>query len=77
VSAYLASVDVPLSDLMALEVGDVIPLGVEAGTPVDLYIEDRCCARASWGRHLGMQAVRVSELDTHAGTIDEPEEKIR
>ena len=77
VSAYLASVDVPLSDLMALEVGDVIPLGVEIGTPVELYIEDQCCARASWGRHHGMQAIQVEALDPHPGTITEPEDKIQ
>ena len=77
VAAYLASTDVALSDLMALEVGDVIPLGVEVGSPVDLYIEDRCCAHATWGRHHGMQAVRVDDLDTHPGTIEEPEEKSR
>lgn len=77
VAAYLASVDVPLSDLMSLEIGDVIPLGVEAGSPVDLYVEDRCCAHATWGRHLGMQAVRIRDLDTRPGTIEEPEEKNR
>ena len=75
VGAYLASVDVSLSDLMSLEVGDVIPLGVEAGSSVDLYVEDRCCAHATWGRHLGMQAVRIDDLDTRPGTIEEPEEK--
>lgn len=77
VAAYLASTDVALSDLMALEVGDVIPLGVEVGSPVNLYIEDRCCAHATWGRHHGMQAVRVDDLSPHPGTIEEPEEKTR
>lgn len=77
VAAYLASVDVPLSELMALEVGDVIPLGVEVGAAVELYIEDRCCARARWGRHRGQQAVRVEDLDPHPGEIDEPTQESR
>jgi flagellar motor switch protein FliM len=72
VAAYLASVDVPLQDLMSLEVGDVIPLGVEAGAPIDLYIEDRCCARGTWGRVHNQQAVRIVELDTHSGEIEDP-----
>ncbi len=75
-SAYLGSVDVPLSELMELEVGDVIPLGVEIDSPVDIYIEDRCCARAAWGTHHGLQAIRVLELNTHPGTIEQPEEEL-
>jgi len=74
VSVYLASVDIPLRDMMALEVGDVIPLGVEAGCQVEVYVENRCCAHGSWGRHRGHQAVRIDSLDPRAGTIEDPED---
>lgn len=73
-SAYLASIDLSLNELMALEVGDVIPLGVEVGTPIELYIEDRCCAEGDWGRHGTQQALRIETLTPRLGTIDHPEE---
>lgn len=72
-AAYLGSVDVPLRELLALEVGDVIPLGVEVGSPLQLYTEDRACARATWGRWHGNLAVRILTLDAHPGDIDQPE----
>ena len=37
-AAYLGSVDVPLRELLALEVGDVIPLGVEVDSPLELSL---------------------------------------
>ena len=71
-AAYLGSVDVPLQELLALEVGDVIPLGVEVDSPVELYVEDRACALAAWGRWHGNLAVKVLTLDPHPGDIDQP-----
>lgn len=73
-AAYLGSVDVPLRELLALEVGDVIPLGVEVDSPLQLYAEDRACARARWGRWHGNLAVQIDELDAHPGDIDQPNE---
>jgi len=73
--AYLGSVDVPLDDLLALEVGDVIPIGVDSDAPLDIYIEDRCCAKAELGRHRGQRAIRLLELDSHPGEIDQPTPK--
>lgn len=73
-SAYLGSVDVPLRELLELEVGDVIPLGVDVDSPLQLYAEDRACARARWGRWHGNLAVQIEELDAHPGDIDQPED---
>lgn len=74
VTAYLGAVDVPLNELLALEVGDVIQLGVDAGTPVELYVEDRACAHGHWGLMRGRPAVRIEEIHTHPSEIDQPED---
>lgn len=63
VSACLGSIDVPLSQLLELEVGDVIPLDVPEGSTVELFAEDRPYASASWGRHGDHLAVQVERLD--------------
>ena len=73
VLAYLGSADVALQELLALEVGDVIPLGVEAGSPVELYVEDRPYALASWGRWRDNLAVRIRAVDARAGASDRDE----
>jgi flagellar motor switch protein FliM len=72
--AYLGSVDVPLSELLGLEVGDVLPLGVESDALLELFVEDRSCARASWGTHKGKLAVKILAVDPRALEIDQPEE---
>ena len=73
-AAYLGSTDVPLLELLSLEVGDVIPLSVEVGSPLQLYAEDRACAKARWGQLNGNLAVQICELDAHPGDIDQPTE---
>jgi len=70
--AYLGSVDVPLTDLLAVEVGDVLPLDIEVGTPVQLYVEDRACAKARWGQHNGNLTLQVLEIDVHGNQIEHP-----
>lgn len=72
VAAHLASIDVPLTDLLELEVGDVIPLGVRTGTPVDIYIEDRACAKGRMGSHLGRLAVQIEKLSPSSDELDQP-----
>lgn len=72
VAAHLASIDVPLTDLLELEVGDVIPLGVHTQTPVDIYVEDRCCAKGRMGSHLGRLAVQVEKLSSTGNEYDQP-----
>ena len=72
--AFLASVDIPLNDLLNLEVGDVIPLGVEANSPARLFVEDRACFTAKWGKHAGHLALRILELCDDDMMFDQPEE---
>lgn len=63
VSACLGSIDIPLSQMLDLEEGDVIPLDAPEGTLVELFAEDRPCATATWGRFGDHLAVRVEHLD--------------
>lgn len=62
VRALLGSVEVPLGDLLRLEVGDVIPLGVEAGGQLDLVVEEVPCALVRWGRHGERLSVQIERL---------------
>lgn len=72
VRAFLGAVDLPLHELLALEVGDVLPLGIGTDHPLDIYIEERACAKGTWGQVKGILAVRLTELDLRAGDIDCP-----
>jgi len=72
IAAYLGSVDVPLSELLGLEIGDVLPLGVESDALLELFVEDRSCARASWGTHKGRVAVKIVAIDPRTLEIDQP-----
>jgi flagellar motor switch protein FliM len=65
-SAYLGSVDVALSDLLSLEIGDVIPLGVEVGSTVSVRVEDRACGEAHFGQQNGNLVLRIQDLDGSA-----------
>ena len=60
-TAWLGSADVPLGDLLGIEPGDVIPLGVPAGAPVTLRVEDIDCAIAYLGDFDGHLAVIVDK----------------
>lgn len=59
--AELGSVDLPLDAVLALEVGDVIPLATQPGDPVRIRIEDDDYGQARWGERNGKLALRVSE----------------
>jgi flagellar motor switch protein FliM len=48
-SARLSSLELPLEELLALEVGDVLPLGVPVGTQLGLFVNDLPWAQASLG----------------------------
>jgi flagellar motor switch protein FliM len=63
ISACLGTVDVPLSQLLEIEVGDVIPLSVEVGTPLNLFVEERHCATATFGQLAGRMAVNLDRID--------------
>lgn len=71
VHAYLGSIDLPLTDLLGLEVGDVIPMGAEVGKPIELYVENRVCAKADIGRVGQRLGVRINELDPRAGEVEQ------
>ena len=73
--AALATVDVPLTELLAVEVGDVIPLGVTTSSPVLVRIEDGDYAHAAWGRHEGQLAIRVIELLRSDDSPESPNEE--
>ncbi len=62
-SATLGAIDVPLAELLALEVGDVIPLGVGKEEPAVLHVEERVFGRARWGAHHGRLALRILEVE--------------
>jgi flagellar motor switch protein FliM len=59
VGARLGTIEAPLADLLALEPGDVLLLGVGRGGVLDLVVEGEPCARARFGEHDGRLAVRV------------------
>jgi flagellar motor switch protein FliM len=61
--ACLAGVDVPLSQLLSLEKGDVIPIGVRAGHPLTATLEGRAVATAEWGTFHGQMALRILGFD--------------
>jgi flagellar motor switch/type III secretory pathway protein FliN len=62
-SARLGASDVPLAELLELEPGDVIPLGVEVGGLLTVQVENRRCASAHWGLKDGRVVLRLQELD--------------
>lgn len=64
VRVELARCELRLNDLLALEVGDVIPLGVSRHQPVDVWVDERPFARGRVGRSQGRLAVQLQELTT-------------
>lgn len=61
-SVHLGGTDVPLSELLAIEVGDVIPLDSRIGDLVDIEIEESVCARARFGAQEGRLTVLIEEV---------------
>ncbi len=59
ISARLGAADLPLADLLALQVGDVIPLGVQTSSPLEVWAEDRPWANAMLGASAGHLALRL------------------
>ncbi len=68
--AQLGSTQIALRDLLALEVGDVVPLGTEVGGNVHLYVEDRSIAQGSWGQSGGTLAMKINKIDREALGLD-------
>jgi flagellar motor switch protein FliM len=61
-SAELASVELPLADVLAIEPGDVIPLDVDVDSPLSLYVEDEACGSARWGERAGRIALCITDF---------------
>ncbi len=62
VCARLGSAEIPLADLLQLEVGDVIPLGSDTDEPLRLVVEDRVCADVRLGARDGNLVVKIDRL---------------
>ena len=62
VSAILDQFEIMLTDLLALEAGDLIPLTVAPGESIVLRIEGEACGRGRFGERDGRMAVRLTEI---------------
>lgn len=60
--ARLGGARVPLSDLLAIEPGDVIPLDRDVGEALELCVEDQACMRAALGASRGKLAVLIQDV---------------
>ena len=58
----IAAVEIPLSQLLELEEGDVIPVDARVGDPVRASIDGRTVAAGTWGLRDGRQVVRIEQL---------------
>lgn len=63
VHARLGASEVPLAQLLALEIGDVIPLGLPQGAQLEVLVENEPCLRATLGRSQGRIALRVTSTE--------------
>ncbi|MEO0661978.1 MAG: FliM/FliN family flagellar motor switch protein [Planctomycetota bacterium] len=61
VAAHLGSTFVPLEELLAIEVGDVVPLNARVGDAVEIEVEETVIARGGFGARNGLLTVRVDE----------------
>lgn len=60
--AVLARTDILLTELLALEAGDVITLDAAPGQTIAIEIEGQARARARFGAREGRMAVRIQEI---------------
>jgi flagellar motor switch protein FliM len=58
-SARLGSLELPLAEVLGLEVGDVLALDLPVGAPLAICLEDEPCLSADWGTHERRLALRV------------------
>lgn len=66
--ALLGGTDVPLSELLSIEVGDVIPIDTRIGDLIDIEVEESLCARARFGAQGGRLAVVIDSVRALGGT---------
>jgi flagellar motor switch protein FliM len=62
--ARLAGCQVPLSQLLALEPGDIIPLEDRVGQPLVVLVGNKHYGSARLGTHRGRLAIRIERIDT-------------
>ncbi|MDG1984769.1 MAG: FliM/FliN family flagellar motor C-terminal domain-containing protein [Planctomycetota bacterium] len=62
VDAVLGGTFVPLTELLGVEVGDVIPLDARLGDPIRFEVEETTCAQGRFGAHDGLLAIRLDEV---------------
>jgi flagellar motor switch protein FliM len=62
IAAVLGELEIMLTDLLALEAGDLIPLALAPGDAITLRIEGEACGRARFGERDGRMAVRLTEI---------------
>jgi len=67
--AQLGATEVALSDLLGLEVGDVIPLNASAETGLTVYIDGVACGTARFGEHKGRLAIQLQTFGPQATDI--------
>lgn len=63
IGAELGTAEIPLADLLGLEVGDVILLDAPVGSALQVYVEGEACATARFGTHRGVLAIQIQSLD--------------
>jgi len=64
VAARLGANQIPLADLLSIEVGDVIPLAAPIDEPLRIYVEDvpHPCGRGHLGSKHGNLAIRLEQI---------------
>ena len=62
-SALLGGTNVPLSELLAIEVGDVIPIDRRVGELIEIEVEETVCGRVQFGSKNGRLAVIVRSVE--------------
>jgi flagellar motor switch protein FliM len=65
VRALFDAVQVPLSDLLDIEVGDILPLGPVRSSRVTLVVDQTPVAHAKLGRNYERLAVRLTDMIAH------------
>lgn len=64
IGAELGTAEIPLADLLGLEIGDVILLDAPVGSALQVYVEGQACATARFGTHRGELAIQIQALDS-------------
>lgn len=62
-TAEMAGAELPLSQLLALEEGDVIPCDARVGEPLEALVEGRHVANVVLGTRSGRLAVRIQDFE--------------